>query len=176
MDRLREAMQDVHKIQRCLGKADFQLGRTRYILRKSGFGEILGKKRGHTILNGVTENNSHIFFWNWWLLTIPGRDRFTVRLDWIEYVTIKCKDVIAQFSKNLGAIELSRTAKQTILINMVRETRLSTLLCAVELLKNHNLTVQEVTKTHHRERCPIFGTWVESFLNDSSIYIATSWI
>lgn len=62
MDRLREAMQDVHKIQRCLGKADFQLGRTRYILRKSGFGEILGKKRGHTILNGVTENNSHIFF------------------------------------------------------------------------------------------------------------------
>lgn len=52
MDRLREAVQDVHKIEGCLGKADFQLGKTRYILRKSGYGEILGKKRGPTELNG----------------------------------------------------------------------------------------------------------------------------
>jgi hypothetical protein len=81
MDRLREAMQDVHTIQRCLGKADFQLGRTRYILRKSGYGEILSKKRGHTKLDGTTENNSHSFFETDDLLTIPGRDRFTVRLD-----------------------------------------------------------------------------------------------
>jgi hypothetical protein len=61
MDRLREAMQDVHKIQGCLGKADFQLGRTRYIIRKRGYGEILGKKRGHTRLNGETERDSHPF-------------------------------------------------------------------------------------------------------------------
>ena len=57
MDRLREAMQDVDKIQGCLGKAEFQLGRTRYIIRKSGYDEILGKKR--TKLNGVNESNSN---------------------------------------------------------------------------------------------------------------------
>jgi len=51
MDRLREAMEDVHKIQGCLGKADFHLGRTRHIIRESGYGEILSKKR--TKLDGV---------------------------------------------------------------------------------------------------------------------------
>jgi hypothetical protein len=61
MDRLQEAMQDVHKSQDCLSKADFQLGRTRYILRKSGYGEILSKKRGHTKRNGVTESNTYLF-------------------------------------------------------------------------------------------------------------------
>lgn len=53
MDRLREAMQDVHKTESRLCEADFQLGRTRYILRKSGYDEILSKKRT-TRLNGVT--------------------------------------------------------------------------------------------------------------------------
>ena len=46
MNWLEEAMLDVHKSQHHLGKADFQLGKTRYILRKSGYGEILSKKRG----------------------------------------------------------------------------------------------------------------------------------
>jgi hypothetical protein len=46
MNRLQEAMRDFHKTQDRLGEADFQLGRTRYILRKSGYGEILGKKHG----------------------------------------------------------------------------------------------------------------------------------
>lgn len=49
MNRLQEAIQNVHKIEGCLGKADFQLGRTRYILRKSGYGEILFKNRRSTI-------------------------------------------------------------------------------------------------------------------------------
>jgi hypothetical protein len=54
MNRLQEAMQDVHKTQGRLGEADFQLGRTRYFLRKSGYGKILGKKRGRSLkVNGV---------------------------------------------------------------------------------------------------------------------------
>lgn len=78
MDRLREAMEDVHKTQGRLGKADFQLGRTRYILRKNGYGEILGKKRGQILkVNGMIPNH----FLTDCLLTISGRDRFTVRLD-----------------------------------------------------------------------------------------------
>jgi hypothetical protein len=81
MDRLREAMQDVHDTQGRLGKADFQLGRTRYILRKSGYGEILGKKRGCTKRKGVTESNPHLFPETDDLLTIPERGRFTVRLN-----------------------------------------------------------------------------------------------
>lgn len=82
MERLREAMQDVHNIQRSLGKADFQLGRTRYILRKNGYGEILGKKHGHTVLkNGTTENNSISPPETDDLLSIPGRKKFMVRLD-----------------------------------------------------------------------------------------------
>ena len=39
-------MLDGHKTQDCLGKADFQLSKTWYILRKSGYGEILSKKCG----------------------------------------------------------------------------------------------------------------------------------
>jgi hypothetical protein len=80
MDRLREATEDVHKIQGCLGKADFQLGRTRYILRKSGYGEILGKKHGHAKLNGATEIYSHPLAFPETDMVL-GRDRFTVRLD-----------------------------------------------------------------------------------------------
>lgn len=80
MDRLQDAMQDVHRIQVRLGKADFQLGRTRYVLRKSGYGDIISNNRGQSKLNGVTENNSHSFL-ETDLLTIPGRDQFTVRLD-----------------------------------------------------------------------------------------------
>jgi hypothetical protein len=76
-ERLQDAMQDVHRIQGRLGKADFRLGRTRYIIRKSGYGEILSKKRGLTGLNGVTENNSHSFSET---DDLPGRDQFTVRL------------------------------------------------------------------------------------------------
>lgn len=60
MERLREAMQDVHDIQRSLVKADFQLGRTRYILKKNGYGEVLSKKHGRTVL-GRTENSSYAF-------------------------------------------------------------------------------------------------------------------
>lgn len=85
MNRLQEAMQDVHETQSRLGKADFQLGRTRYILRKNGYGEILDKKRGcttkRTKLNGVTDSIPPLFPETDNLLTIPGRDRFTVRLD-----------------------------------------------------------------------------------------------
>lgn len=44
MDRLREAMQDFYITQDRLGEADFRLGRTRYILRKNGYGEIFSKK------------------------------------------------------------------------------------------------------------------------------------
>ena len=36
MDRLRDAMEDVHNTQGRLGEADFHLGKTRYILKKSG--------------------------------------------------------------------------------------------------------------------------------------------
>ena len=116
MERLWEAMQDVEKTQGRLGKADFQLGRTWYILRKSGYGEILSKKCGCTKHNGVTESNSHLFPKTDNLFTIPGRSWFTVRLDWIDSVTITCK-CISLFWKNLGALELSRTAKQEIVLN-----------------------------------------------------------
>ena len=81
MDRVQEAMQDVHRIKDRLGKADFQLGRTRYVLKKSGYGEIISKKRGLTRLNGMTESYSHPFPETEDLLTIPGRDQFTVRLN-----------------------------------------------------------------------------------------------
>ena len=53
MDRLLRAAEDVREIQGCLGKADFELGRTRYMIRKSGYGEILGRKHGHAKLNGT---------------------------------------------------------------------------------------------------------------------------
>ena len=46
MNQLEEAMLEVHKSQDHLGGADFQLGKTQYILRKSGYGEILSKKHG----------------------------------------------------------------------------------------------------------------------------------
>lgn len=49
MNRLQDAMQDVHKTQGRLGEADFKLGKTRYILRKRGYGEILVKKRGESL-------------------------------------------------------------------------------------------------------------------------------
>lgn len=61
MERLREAMEDVHKIQRRLGKADFHLGRTRHILRKGGYGGILSKKHRHKLNDGEPESNSHPF-------------------------------------------------------------------------------------------------------------------
>ena len=77
---LEEAMLDVHKSQDCLGEADFQFGKTRYILRKSGYGEILSKKHGARFLkvDGVIFISQLIHY----LLTIPGRDQcFTVKLD-----------------------------------------------------------------------------------------------
>ena len=46
MNWLQEAMLDFHKTQDHLGEADFQLGKTQYIFRKSGYGEILSKKHG----------------------------------------------------------------------------------------------------------------------------------
>ena len=80
MNQLEEAMLDVHKTQDRLGEADFQLGKTRYILRKSGYGEMLSKKHGTRFLkvDGVIFISQLIHY----LLTIPGRDqRFTVKLD-----------------------------------------------------------------------------------------------
>ena len=80
MNWLKEAMLDVHKIQDCLGKADFQLGKTRYILIKSGYCEILSKKCGTKFLkvDDVILIPQLIHY----LLTIPGRDQhFTVKLD-----------------------------------------------------------------------------------------------
>ena len=78
MIQLEEAMLDVHKSQDRLGEADFQLGKTRYILRKSGYGEILSMW--------------HQISQSWWcdfhfstdslFLTIPGRYQcFTVKLN-----------------------------------------------------------------------------------------------
>ena len=78
---LEEAMLDVHKSQDCLGEADFQLGKTQYILRKSGYGEILSKKHGARFLkvdDGVIFISQLIHY----LLTIRGRDQcFTVKLN-----------------------------------------------------------------------------------------------
>ena len=77
---LEEAMLDVHKSQDHLGEADFQLGKTQYIFRKSGYGEILSKKHGARFLkvDGVIFISQLIHY----LLTIPGRDQcFTVKLD-----------------------------------------------------------------------------------------------
>ena len=78
---LEEAMLDVHKSQDRLGKADFQLGKTQYILRKSGYGEILSKKCGAGFLkvDGVIFTSQLIHY----LLTITGRDHFVT-------VDVKC--------------------------------------------------------------------------------------
>ena len=90
---LEEAMLDVHKSQDHLGKADFQLGKTWYILRKSGYGEILSKKHGAGFLkvDGVIFISQLIHY----LLTIPGRDQcFTVKLNWINFVTVDVKCIL----------------------------------------------------------------------------------
>ena len=68
MEWLQEAVQDVGKIKGCLGKADFELGRVQYIVRKNGFGEILAKK--HTKVNGNSDKFPEIYD----LLTILGRN------------------------------------------------------------------------------------------------------
>ena len=82
-ERLQEAVQDVGEIKGCLGKADFELGRVRYIVRKNGFGEILTKKK-HTKVDGNSDKFPEIYD----LLMILGRNWFTVRLDWVDSVTI----------------------------------------------------------------------------------------
>ena len=107
---LEEAMLDVHKSQDHLGKADFQLGKTWYILRKSGYGEILSKKRGTGFLkvDGVIFISQLIHY----LLTIPGRDQcFTVKLNWINFVTVDVKCILNiledHATRNLNFLEWS---------------------------------------------------------------------
>ena len=94
MNWLQEAMLDFHKTQDHLGEADFQLGKTQYIFRKSGYGEILSKKHGFSKLMVWF---SFLFFPQLihYLLTSPGRDQhFTVKLDWINFVTVDVKCIL----------------------------------------------------------------------------------
>ena len=121
MDRLWDAMEDVHNTQGRLGEADFHLGRTRYILKKSGYGDIFGKKSGRTILNGVIKINSHLFLEIDGSLNSRDSEEPIYSQAWLRFVTIKCNIL-----KNIGALELSRMTKQILYkIDVVRVSNLN---------------------------------------------------
>ena len=93
MDWLWEAMEDVCNVQSQLVDADFQLGRVQYLIKKSGYGDILGcpGKRLAQKLQAVQIDSEFAFllytnallidFPDSHCVTIPGGGSFAVRLD-----------------------------------------------------------------------------------------------